>query len=257
MPPFLMANAVVNISGFEDVVRNINAIQRSQLKFAASRALNQLGFFLRKNEQEFIAQTFNSVAPFTANSPLYTKSTKENLQITFFLRDTAGKGTPPSVYLAPQVTGGTVYVTGFTWNLRNTEILQGEQYAAHWATKSGQKLTGGRLTQILFAVGAVKNASNRKRQPSQARQAKIRGMYFVIPFKGSTGSTGKGKTGGTRKSNRYPGIYQNTGSGAEQIIPFYKEPYSVPAKYDWTERRIQGLADKQFSVYLAESLKNI
>lgn len=248
-----MANAVVNIKGFDDVVRNINAIQRSQLKFAASRALNQLGFWLRKNEREEIARTFNSVVPFTENSPLYTKSTKENLSITFFLRDTAGKGTPPSVYLAPQVTGGPVYVTGFTWNLRNTGILQGEQYAAHWATKSGQKLTGGRLTQILFAVGAVENASNRKRQPSEARKAKIRGMYFVIPFKGSTPTDAK-KPGRFTPINRYPGIYQNTGSGAEQIIPFYKKPISVPAKYDWTARRIQRLADKQFSVYLAESI---
>jgi hypothetical protein len=251
-----MSNAVINISGFDDVVRNISVMQRSQLKFAASRALNQLGHWLRENEKKEIAQTFNSVVPFTQNSPLYTKSTKENLQITFFLRDTAGKGTPPSVYLSPQVTGGDVYVTGFTWRLRDKGLLNGSEYAAHWATRSGQKLTAGRLTQILFAVGAVENASYRKKQPSEARRTKIRGMYFVIPFKGNTPTEVK-KPGRFRPINRYPGIYQNTGSGAEQIIPFYKKPISVPAKYDWSARRIQGLADKQFSVYLTESLAKL
>jgi hypothetical protein len=251
-----MANAVVNISGFEDVVRNINAIQRSQLKFAASRALNQLGFFLRKNEQEFIAQTFNSVAPFTANSPLYTKSTKENLQITFFLRDTAGKGTPPSVYLAPQVTGGAVYVTGFTRKLRYAGLIEQQQYAAHWRPSNGGKLTGGRLTQILFSLQAA-GPGLRRQGPPTAKQA---GKFFIL-------NRGRNSATVLRTPNRYnrkegngyvgPGIYTREGRQLQQVIPIFPQPLVVPPKYDWTERRIQGLADKQFSVYLAESLKNL
>ena len=256
MPPFLMANAVINISGFDDVVRNINAIQRSQLKFAASRALNQLGFFLRKNEQEFIGQTFNSVVPFTANSPLYTKSTKENLQITFFLRDTAGKGTPPSVYLAPQVTGGPVYVTGFTRKLRYAGLIEDQQYAAHWRPSNGGKLTGGRLTQILFSLQAA-GPGLRRQGPPTAKQA---GKFFII----NRGLQKKpkirvGDPFGQKPRTGYqgPGIYTRQGGELEQVIPIYPKPLEVPAKYDWSARRIQGLADKQFSVYLAESLKNL
>ena len=251
-----MANAVVNISGFEDVVSKLNALKTSQLRFAASKSLNELGYWLRENEKEEMARTFNSLTEFTRNAPLYTKSDKGNLSITFFLRDTAGKGTPPSVYLYPQVQGDEVYVTGFTWRLREKGILRGTEYAAHWATMNGKKLTGGRLTQILFAVGAVQNASYRKKQPSEARQAKIRGMYFVVPFKGDTPTEVK-KPRRFRPIKRYPGIYQNTGSGAEQIIPFYKKPISVPAKYDWTARRFQGLADNRFRELLIKNLGQI
>ena len=251
-----MANAVINISGFDDVVRNISVMQKSQLKFAASRALNQLGFFLRQNEREVIAKTFNSVVPFTENAPLYTRSTKENLQITFFLRDTAGKGTPPSVYLAPQVTGGQVYVTGFTRKLRYAGLIEKEQYAAHWRPSNGPKLTGGRLTQILFSLQAA-GPGLRRQGPPTAKQA---GKYFVLNRDlQKQPKVRVGRPYGQKPRNGYqgPGIYTRQGGQLEQVIPIFPRPLEVPAKYDWTARRIQGLADKQFSVYLAESIAKL
>lgn len=255
MPPFLMSNTVININGYEQAVKEINAIQRSQLKFVVSKSLNELGYWLRENEKKQISQTFNSVVPFTLNAPLYTKSDKQNLQITFFLRDTAGKGTPPAVYLQPQVAGGEVYVTGFTRKLRYAGLLQGTEYAAHWRPSNGPKLTGGRLNAILFGVGAS-GPTLRKQGPRTAKQAS---QYFILKRNENEASVRRGKPYRRKEGNGYvgPGIYTRQGGDLQQLIPIFPRPLSVPTKYDWTERRIQGLADKQFSVFFADNIARL
>lgn len=261
-----MSNAVINISGFDDVVRNISVMQRSQLKFAVSRALNQLGYWLRENEKKEMDMSFKDPVPFTTNAPLYTKSTKENLQITFFLRDRAGKGTPPSVYLYPQVEGGPVYVTGFTRKLRTAGLIEPQEYAAHWAGPSLQRLTGGRLNQILFSVGAGGPIVG-KYGPPTARQAKRQGDYFILGGKKPRKPmTDKGRGPELRGRFRVAsgigfvgkGIYTRKSGQLQQVIPIYPFPLEIKnPRYDWSARRIQGLADKQFSVYLTESLAKL
>ena len=251
-----MANATINISGYQDIVNRLNAIKRSQLKFIVSKSLNELGYWLKQNEAEEMKATFNSLSAFTKRAPLYTKSTKENLQITFFLRDTAGKGTPPSVYLEPQVSGSEVYVTGFTRKLRRSGLISDPQYAAHWASKTGQKLTGGRLNQILFGLGAS-GPTLRKQGPRTAKQA---GMYFIEDrSKPNAATIIKGRKYKPKRERGYigPGIYTRKSGQLEQLIPIYPKPLTVPAKYDWKAQRIQGLADKQFTVFMEANLAKI
>lgn len=251
-----MANAVVNISGFEDIVSKLNALKTSQLRFAASKSLNELGYWLRENEKEEMARTFNSLTEFTRNAPLYTKSDKGNLSITFFLRDTAGKGTPPSVYLYPQVQGDEVYVTGFTRKLRRSGLIGPTEYAAHWASKTQGRLTGGRLNQILFHVGAS-GPTLRKQGPRTARQA---GMHFILGAgKNRDPNIIIGKKYKPKRETGYigPGIYTRKSGELEQVIPIYPKPLKVPAKYDWTARRFQGLANNRFRELLIKNLGQI
>jgi hypothetical protein len=243
----------VNITGFNDVVNKLNAIKTSQLPFAASKSLNELGYWLRENEKKEMAQTFNRLVPFTQNAPLYTKSDKSRLQITFFLRDRAGKGTPPSVYLYPQVEGGEVYVTGFTRKLRRSGIIGPNEYAAHWASKTQGRLTGGRLNQILFGLGAG-GPTLRKQGPRTAQQA---GVYFVMGGKKNrTLSIRIGKKYKPKREEGFigPGIYTRKSGSLEQVIPIYPKPLSIPAKYDWKAPRIQGLADTRFREFLSRNI---
>ena len=243
----------VNISGFQDVVNRLNAIKTSQLRFVASKSLNELGYWLRENEKKEIRQTFNRVVPFTENAPLYTKSDKSNLSITFFLRDRAGKGTPPSVYLYPQVESGDVYVTGFTRKLRRSGLIGPQEYAAHWASKTQGRLTGGRLNQILFGLGAG-GPTLRGQGPRTAKQA---GVYFIRGAgKNKDSSVVVGKKYKPRRETGYigPGIYTRKGGELEQVIPIYPKPLEVPAKYDWKAARIQRLADSRFREFLVKNL---
>ena len=257
MPLFLMANQVVNISGFDDVVNRLSAIKTSQLRFVASKSLNELAYWLRENERNEIARTFNRVAPFTLNAPLYTKSDKSNLSITLFLRDTAGKGTPPSVYLYPQVEGGEVYVTGFTRKLRRSGLIGPGEYAAHWASKTQGRLTGGRLNQILFGLGAG-GPTLRKQGPRTAKQA---GVYFIMDGKrkNTEPNIRVGRKYKPRQGSGYtgPGIYTRSSGQLEQVIPIYAKPLEVPKKYDWTISRFQRLADDRFRSLLARNLDQI
>lgn len=249
-------NTVVNISGFEDVVNRLNAIKTSQLKFVASKSLNELAYWLRENEKKEIAQTFNRVSPFTLNSPLYTKSDKSNLSITFFLRDRAGKGTPPSLYLYPQAEGGAVYVTGFTRKLRRSGLIGPNEYAAHWASKTQGRLTGGRLNQILFGLGAG-GPTLRGQGPRTARQA---GVYFIRGTgKNRDKETSDGRTYKPKRETGYigPGIYTRKSGSLEQVIPIYPQPLEVPAKYDWKATRFQRLASDRFREYLSKNIQEI
>lgn len=251
-----MANTTININGYQDIVNRLDAIKRSQLKFVVSKSLNDLAYWLKQNEVEEMKATFNRLSTFTKRAPLYLKSTKENLQITFFLRDTAGKGTPPSLYLEPQVSGSEVYVTGFTRKLRRAGLISDPQYAAHWASKTGQKFTGGRLNQILFGLGAS-GPTLSKQGPRTAKQA---GMYFIEDrSKPNEATITKGRKYKPKREQGYigPGIYTRKSGQLEQVIPIYPKPLKVPAKYDWTQRRFQGLADDRFKELLTKNLAQI
>lgn len=266
MPPFLMSNTVINIKGYEQAVKDINAIQRSQLKFVVSKSLNELGYWLRKNEQREMDMSFKDPVPFTINAPLYTKSDKSNLQITFFLRDQAGKGTPPAVYLYPQVEGGPVYVTGFTRKLRTAGLIKDQEYAAHWAGPSLQRLTGGRLNQILFSVGAS-GPTVGKYGPPTSRQSRSQGKYFILgqkdPRKLMNDRGRSAELKGRYRVKREDGftgkgIYTRQGGQLELVIPIYPYPFEVKnPRYDWKAGRIQGLADKQFSTFFAGNLSQL
>lgn len=252
----------VNISGFQDVVNRLNAIKTSQLRFVASKSLNELGYWLRENEKKEMDMTFKEPVAFTINAPLYTKSDKSNLSITFFLRDQAGKGTPPSVYLYPQVEGGPVYVTGFTRKLRTAKLIEPNEYAAHWAGPSLQRLTGGRLNQILFSVGASGPTVGRYGPPS-ARQAKRQGMYFIVNGKDRKLMNDRGRSGEPTGKFRVKresgfvgkGIYTRQGGLLQQVIPIYPSPLEIKfPRYDWKAARIQRLADDRFREFLIKNL---
>lgn len=251
---------VLQISGYGSVVESLDLIRRSQLRFGVSKALNDLAYKLAENERKVILQTFDSVVPFTEKSPLYTKSTKSDLSITLFHRDQAGKGTDPATYLYPQVEGGEVYVTGFTRKLRYADLISPREYAAHWAPIGRPKFTGGRLNQILHGVGASGPGLGRQ----GPRTAKLASKYMVLGAnnderrRSRERKDGEMPRGQLRLSGfRGPGIYERRGKLLEKIISIYDTPLRVKPKYDWSEQRIGGLADKWFSGLLDGVMKNL
>lgn len=237
-----MANVqTIKIKGYEDVVKEISLLKRSQLPVAISQSLNELGALLREEEMKVIGETFTNLVSFTRKAPVYRQSKPENLSLRFLLRDRAGKGTAPDTYLYPQVEGGPVYVTGFTLKLRSQGKIGPGDYAAHWM--ANPKLTGGRLNAILHGMGAA-GPTLRKQGPATAKAA---GKYFILPTKGGK-PTAKGKIGA---------IYERRGKKLEQLIPIFNAPIVVGKKYDWSEKRIGGFADQKFVGLLTAALDRL
>jgi len=76
-------------------------------RYAISSALNDTAFDVRKRWRDQMKRVFNNPRPYTYNSGrVMRRATKDNLSVLVGLEDTAGKGTAPDRYLAPQIYGG-------------------------------------------------------------------------------------------------------------------------------------------------------
>ena len=247
---------MIRVTGLQQALDDLSVFQRAQIPFAASWGLNQLGYYLRENERQVMRDTFNRKAAFTLNAPLYTKSDKTNLKITFFLRDNAPRGNSPDRYLAPQVSGGEVYVTRFSRALRRlpgSGGLQGNEYVMHWANPAYPS-TPGRITSILAALrsytGPLRSGAAVK------RAASAQGKYFILR-KGK--ETDRSIINPPRDNGyRGTGIYTRKGKGQlELVYRILDKPFRVERKYDWSEDRIGAFAQEKLPSLILEKLRTL
>lgn len=233
----------IDIKGFDAVVKELDAIKRSQLPVAISNSLNELGKLLREEEMRVIQETFTNTVSFTRKAPVYRQSKPENLSLRFLLRDRAGKGTPPDTYLAPQVTGGSVYVTNFNRQLQKMQGMQPGWYGAFWMSDGAKKLTGSKLNQILFGLSA-KGPTIKSQGPAPVTATK---RFFIMPRKGGQASA-KGVVAA---------VYERKGKQIERLFPIFNTPIVVGAKYDWSEKRIGGFSNDKFVGLLTKALDRL
>ena len=106
----------------EELIGKITELQRVQIPKAGSIALNKAAYEATQQLKAEAKSKFSNPVPFTINSFLYKKATPEDLEARIFIRDDAGKGNPPSKYLAPQIFGGRHYPTRFQGALLNTVV---------------------------------------------------------------------------------------------------------------------------------------
>lgn len=233
----------VTVTGLEEALDALDVFKRSRIPGATAWGLDALGWMLRVNEAEYITRTFKSHVPFTVNAPMATKASKENPSITFFLRDQAAGGNDPASYLYPQVEGTEVYVTRFSRSLRRAKLIGEDEYVLHWGNPK-YKPTGGRIQSILAAlrknVGPVRGGAKYSRNLRQVNEFFFRGLdkpkesvdIRKTPRKPEPGFKG-------------PGIYTRKGGGQlELVYRVLREAPTVPAKYDWSERRIGAFAQE-------------
>ena len=88
------------------VSRMLTELQKKQLPYATSQALNRVAFAAQLHERLSIKQTFRQPRPFTQRSVLVGKATKSNLAATVSVRPEVAK------YLAPYEFGGLHMVPG-------------------------------------------------------------------------------------------------------------------------------------------------
>lgn len=234
----------IRVTGLQQALDELSVFKRARIPGATAWGLDQLGWMLRLNEQEEMARTFNSLVPFTRNAPMFKKASKENLAITFFLRDEAAGGQSPDRYLYPQTVGGQVYVTRFSRSLRRAGLIGGSEYVLHWGNPK-YKPTGGRIQQIL---AALRKSTGPMRSGAQyARNLKQINSFFLLGMDREKAKPDRIRVGRPRAQSGYkgPGIYTRKGSGQlELVYRVLREAPSVPAKYDWSERRIGAFAQE-------------
>jgi hypothetical protein len=107
----------------ENLIGKVDAITATQLPYAGSRAMNQLGWQLKSEAWPvFAKQRFDRPVPFTESALRY-KHEKGSLSLLVEFNTEAPKGQDPARYLFPTSTGSSIYITRFTKALRQKGII--------------------------------------------------------------------------------------------------------------------------------------
>ena len=97
-------------SDIKELTRSLNRIQRKQIPFATSKALNNTAFDVRKSLQDGLDIHLDRATPYTKRGVQVEKSTKKNLVAKVGFRSrTFGKGRgiiPQAEYMKLQIKGG-------------------------------------------------------------------------------------------------------------------------------------------------------
>lgn len=219
------------------LTRELTAIERENLPFAAMQATNATAFETREQWKRQIPRVFDRPTSLTLNAILYTKATKKDLAAEVFVRDEAFKGTPPSKYLKAQVDGGERRLKGFERRLQSSGVLDTGSFAV---PGRGQQLDSfgnvpkGVVTAVLSALKSqsdgyqnVTETSTKRRRASRKKRG---GEFFAIK----------------RQQGRLPpGIYERIKTGFGTAV---RSVFRFVGKASYRERYdIFGMAGRIYS----------
>jgi hypothetical protein len=211
--------------------RTLTELERSQITFAMSKAINEVAAKIHYQWREVAPKVFSNPVQLTRTAALYRKGTKSKPAATVFIRDEANGGVAPDKYLQAQVFGGGRRQKGIERRLTAMAILpagwfvvpgKGAKTDAHGniprsqinAIKSQLNLHDDRYTNETPA-----SRDRRKKRESK----KNRGDYFAVS-----------KARGGLKPGVYQRISSGFGRGVATIMRFvqsarYRKRYDIYA----------------------------
>jgi hypothetical protein len=228
----------------KEVTRLLNDIQRKQIPFATSVALNKTAQDVQAGLVEGMS-VFDRPKPFTLRGVFVTRSTKANLTATIGLK-TRDKGGPVSEYLAANITGGGRVDKRSEILLRNAGILP-----------AGKQTRPGPDAR-LDAYG------------NMSRGQIVQILSYFRAF-GSIATSGRGSAGGTKStkinaSTRKPrtralfvtpsGVYERKRGQVQGLLTF-TQPERYQKRYDFTRIAtdvVQRQLDRNFKAALEHAL---
>lgn len=226
----------VRFEGLERVQQQIARLGAQGVQQAASDALNDAAFKVRRDYQQAMRQAFDRPTPYIVNSIRVEKATPAKLVAIVEPRYPGGKGVEPTKVLRSEIEGGKRVDKRSEVALRKAGLLpNGYRTAIPRDPYPGSEdaygnLRGGFIVRLLSyfqafsEVGYRANASKRKRErmANYGRTERgfktIRGVQFFVAF---------GKLRGGRTEHLQPGIYAKTGIHGSSIRPvliFVRDP---------------------------------
>lgn len=228
------------------LVRNLSDLERKQLPFATMLALNDAMFGVVNAWKEAIPQVFDRPTPFTLNSVLYKKATKDRLYAEVWLRDEIRDGTPPARYLHREATGGAREEKPLEHLLRQAGVLTSDEFivpARGFPLDQFGNVPGAVARNILADLQASRDEKDRSTAESRGKRARRRdigkrAVYFEsVPTRGRSHG---------RKQHLPRAIFQRTatgfGSSIRMAFVIVKGPPRYRQRFD-----AQRFAQKAFS----------
>lgn len=177
-----------------------------------AHGLNKTMVTIRAQMKREVERVFDRPTRYTINSTFTVPATTNRLQVEIRLKDTPGKGTPASKFLAAEVYGGNRRLKRFERALQISGILPAGMFAVpaqglpldQYGNIPGRTLVS--ILSYLKAFSEVGYLANRTAKTTKRRTA----QYFAISS--------------DAKTTLPLGIYQRQGRGFQMIIAFVRQP---------------------------------
>ena len=233
----------------EELVGKLNILERSQLPYAGSRAMNQLGYQLKNSAWPSYAQrTFDRTNDFTLSALDY-KHSRGDLFIEINLDKNAPKGQSPSRYLRPTSDQGpaSVYVTRFSRYLRAKSYMQGSYALAITDNPAlSNELDNGRVRRSFYQTLKSRLGQQQGRTKSDIKsRSRYADFKFFAVDKNSADPA-------LQHFKSRPGIYRVKDRAPTRIFAFLDQEPSVREKWSFRD-----FADKESRKILPSLLKKM
>jgi len=240
----------------EELIGKLDAVRATQLPYAASRALGQLGWELKsKAWPAYSTRVFDNPVPFTtgagATGGLLYKHERGTSTLTISLDRPAPKGQDPARYLAPTETGGSIYITRFSRAVKARGFMPSNfSYAAPWIGGGGfagevNQYGNVKASYYQSVLAGLERGSTPQLTKSGRRS---RARYASYRFL----SAPNARTGNRKTQHLPPGIYRAKGKQELNLLFRYlQEPPIVPQVWSFeqfaeeeTQRLLPGILSK-------------
>jgi len=222
----------LQISGLDRAVKQARDVPR-QVRFASSRALNDVAFAARQDVQNFMVDNFTGrggeiPTPWVLQSITVGPAKPDNLVATVYPRYLGGKSVDPSNVLNPEVHGGVRKAKKAEVALRRIGILGPDQYVVP-GSAAPLDVYGNipgpfwvHLLSYFQAFGeqgyrANMTARTKARWAAKGRNANGFMKTFGVEYFVSFGKRRSLSQGGAQ--NLPAGIWSRTGTGGSDVKP--------------------------------------
>jgi hypothetical protein len=245
-----------------DVRTNFPEVQRAlanigkQARFAAAVALTRTAQTAKREIERDMARVFDRPTSYTLNSLRIRPATASRLEAMVWVKDDAGKGTPATKYLTPQIFGGARGMKRFEKALNRIGILPDGMMAVPGEAApldAYGNMSRGEIVRILAYFqafgqqGYTANMTQAKRDKLARGTRKSHGLEYFVVRKGAR--------------NLQPGIWKRVqtgfGKSIKPIIIFVKQlSYRLRLPFfDTAQRVIDRDFGKEFHTALADALR--
>lgn len=168
----------------KDATRWLNDVQRKQIPFATSVALNKTARLAQAGIKSEMERVLDRAKPYTLGGTFVSNSTKSNLTAIVGLKDKASSGRAAATYLTPLVAGIPRQQTGWERALQSMGAIPDGMRAVPAA---GAKLDGyGNLNkrQVTEIMGSLR--SRLRTFGGKGKRAHAVGYFVAMPGQPNT-----------------------------------------------------------------------
>lgn len=194
------------------VLKRFEALEPRQFPFIVSLAMNKTGKIVREGLKNNMPLSLDRPTNFTLNSLMIRPATKIKLETDVGLREFAGKGTPASKYLLPQIHGGDRKHKRFERALIESGLMPNNYYAVPGGSApldNYGNVRGSYITSMLSYLKSSPDSFQNRTARSSNRKSVKNQQFFVI---------------NNTDSHLPLGIYQRKATTIGLIFAFVKKP---------------------------------